>query len=96
MLVFVLSATDAALTLVLVERGVTTEANPLMDLLMVHDVRVFVAVKSLVTGVGVVAVVAYSRLLLFGRVSMIRALHAVLAFYVLLVGYEALLLALAR
>ncbi len=94
--VFALSAIDATLTLRLMQLGLVEEANPFMAPLIGHDVRLFVGAKTLVTGVGVIALVIYSRLRLFRRVPMARIGWYLVVFYTLLVGYEALLLAVGR
>lgn len=90
--VVTLSACDAALTLVILDRGITTEANPFMQLLLDQGVPVFVGFKMLLTGLGIVLMVAYSQVKALGRLSMHRALSCLALFYVALIGYELILL----
>lgn len=94
--VVVLSAFDATLTLQLMQRGVVTEANPLMATLIGHDVRLFVGAKTLITAVGVVLLVVYARLRLFQRLTMESIGWYLAGFYTLLVGYEFSLLLASR
>ncbi len=89
---FTLSALDAGFTLTLIERGVSTEANPVMNLLLARDVSLFVGVKTLLTGLGILALVAFSNMLAFRRVRLDRALYAVFVAYCALVCYEVALL----
>ena len=91
--VFVLSATDAALTLILIDSGITSEANPLMDVLLRWNTHLFFGAKALVTGVGLVILVAYSELIVFRRFRMRHAIYGALGFYATLVCYEVFLLA---
>jgi len=90
--VLVLSAADAAFTLALIEQGRAREANPLMGLLLSLDVDVFVNVKVAVTGAGLIALVAWSGLDMFGRVRLESALYVLALGYLGLVGYELTLL----
>jgi len=89
---FVLSACDAAFTLTLLEHGVVDEANPLMRGLVGLDIDLFVGTKLLLTGIGVVGLVAYSQVLFLGLVPLTRVMALLVAFYVLLIGYEITLL----
>ena len=91
--VFVLSAVDASSTLLLIQHGVTGEANPLMGALLERNVHLFFGVKALVTGAGLVALVAYSHLRLFNRYRLGHFIYLLLGAYALLVGYEVSLLA---
>ena len=88
----VLSAVDAALTLVIINTGITTEANPFMQFLLEQGVPAFVGFKMLATGIGLVLLVAYSKVRTVGRLTMARALGLLCAFYACLVGYELFLL----
>ena len=93
--VFVLSAIDAGLTLTMIERGSVTESNPVMNVLLLFDVRLFVGSKILITGAGVISLVMYSRLMMFGRLRLRRFLNFILLFYILLIGYELTLLSMS-
>jgi len=84
----ILSAADAALTLVILDRGITTEANPAMQFLLDLGVPEFVGVKMLVTGVGVVLLVAYAKVKTVGGLTMQHLLGFVCGIYACLVGCE--------
>ncbi len=92
--VCVLSGCDAAFTLTLMDHGVVEEANPLMRFLINHDIELFVSTKMLVTGLGVIGLVAYSQMLFLGWLPLTQVLVAIALFYVALVGYELTLLSL--
>ena len=92
--VLILSGCDAACTLTLMNHGLVEEANPLMRYLISHDIELFVGAKMLITGLGVVSLVAYSQMLFLGWLPLTQVLVAIALFYVLLVGYELSLLAL--
>lgn len=92
---YVLSGIDAALTLTLLDRGITVEANPFMDMLISRDVDLFVWVKTLITGVGLVGLTVYSNLRLFKYIRIERVIYALFAMYVALVTYEIVLLRIA-
>ena len=88
----IFSAADAAFTLVILNHGIATEANPAMRLLLDLGVPAFVGVKMLVTGVGVVLLVAYFKVRTFGGLTMQHMLVAICGIYACLVGYELVLL----
>jgi len=88
--ILALSMLDAHWTLVLLEAGVATELNPLMLVLMEHDTQLFVIAKGVITGAGVVALVACARA--SGKLLAVGALYGLFAIYVLLIGYEFLML----
>ena len=83
-----LSFLDAAFTLHLLERGVATEANPFMASLLDTDVRLFVSLKTVLTGCCMTLLVLYSEVPVFGRFRTGHSLYALAGFYALLVGYE--------
>jgi hypothetical protein len=85
-LILALCATDAALTVVLINRG-AYELNPMLAPL-VSSGAVFVAVKVGVTGMSVVLLTLLSRIRAFGRMPVGLLLYAVLAGYAVLIGYE--------
>jgi len=89
---YVLSGVDAALTLTLLNHGITVEANPFMDMLISKDVELFVAVKSLLTGAGLIGLTIYSNLRLFKYIPIHRIIYGLFAIYVTLVIYEVVLL----
>ncbi len=89
--ILMLSGLDAGLTLSLLESGVVWEANPIMRFLIEHDVRVFVNVKTVITAAGLLFMVVASQAKLLGRVRVRTVLHGVLGLYVILIGYELML-----
>lgn len=91
-LILLLCATDAFLTLLLLTRG-AYEANPVMALFVYDDVRSFAALKMALTGGGVIALVAVARFRVFGFLRAATILHAVLAGYCALIAYELRMLA---
>ena len=87
MSILILSCADGFLTLNLLFLG-AEEANPFMAHLVYRDIAAFAAAKMVLTGGGVVLLVALSRLRLFGRIKVVQALYATLFIYVVLVLYE--------
>ncbi len=85
--ILLLSCADAFLTLNLLFLG-AEEANPLMAALVYRDIAAFAVAKMVLTGGGVVLLVALSRLRLFGRIKVVQALYATLLIYVVLILYE--------
>jgi hypothetical protein len=86
--ILVLSCLDAAFTLALVGRGVASEINPLMRMLMSHDPQLFVNLKVVLTGAAVVFMVALAD---WHFVRVVRVRHimlATLAAYGTLVAFE--------
>jgi hypothetical protein len=91
LLILALSLLDAIFTLKLLPRG-ATEWNPLMRPLIETDVGLFILVKTLITGAGLVWLVALSRFRLFRVFSMNRVLGLILFAYGTLIAYETTLL----
>lgn len=92
MLIVIGSCTDALLTLVLVERGVASEANPLMAPLVGHSALAFALVKVVLTAGGVVLLTQLARIRAFGRIPVGIFLYLVLVIYGVLIAYEVSLL----
>jgi hypothetical protein len=84
--ILLLSSIDAFLTLNLLTHG-AQEINPMMAGLL-HDVRMFAAVKMGLTGLGVVTLVVLARCRVFGRLRVDFGLYLSLLGYIALVGYE--------
>ncbi len=89
--ILLLSATDAILTLQLLQIG-AHEANIFMVGLIHGDLQTFAAVKMGLTGLGVIYLVIRNEALLFGRLQVRYVLHFVLVCYIALIGYELTLL----
>jgi hypothetical protein len=85
------SATDALLTLILVERG-AYEANPLMAPLVGGSALKFALVKIGLTAASVVLLTQIARIRAFGRVPVGVFLYVALALYTALIAYELRLL----
>ncbi len=85
--ILALCVTDGVLTIVLLENG-AAEINPVMALLVPHNLWAFAAAKLTLTGLGVCVLVACSRMKLFRALPGELLLYAVLAAYVALIGYE--------
>lgn len=92
MLIVIGSCTDALLTLILIERGVAVEANPLMAPLVGHSALAFALVKVLLTAGGVLLLTQLARIRAFGRIPVGAFLYLVLAIYGALIAYEVNLL----
>jgi hypothetical protein len=90
-LVLLMSAADAFLTLKLISLG-AVEVNPLMALWVYDDVRTFAIVKMTLTGGAVVALVSIARFRVFRLVRAATFVHGVLVFYTALIAYELSLL----
>ncbi len=91
LLIAALSATDAGLTLLILEKG-GVELNPLMDWALEFSNRTFFTIKYLLTIFGLLMVVVNINFRLFERISMPEILVGLLGFYAVLVSYEFLLL----
>ncbi len=87
-----LCALDAHNTLVILSLG-GTEINPLMDYLIQTDLHLFVASKFALTSLGVLLFVGYHHILLWKLIKVRYILYSLLALYLLLIGYQWILLA---
>jgi hypothetical protein len=87
MLILVLCVADGVLTVVLIANG-AVEANPVMAIFVPHALGWFAAVKLTLTTLGIMVLVACSRMRLFRVFSGEILLYAILACYVALVIYE--------
>jgi hypothetical protein len=90
-LILVLCASDAILTVILINHG-AYELNPLLAPLIGGSGVLFVGVKVGLTGVGVVLLTLLSRVKAFGRVPAGLLLYGVLIGYGMLIAYELRLL----
>ena len=85
--ILLLSVTDAFFTLTLMTRG-AEEANPVLAYVLQRYPGYFAAVKMVLTGSGVLVLVAMARARVFRIVRVRTVLQCFLAGYVVLVGYE--------
>ena len=90
--ILVLSIMDAAFTLTLIQSGIAHEANPIMRWLIEHDVQMFVNLKIVITGAGILFLLVCSHAPVFSRYRGRAALNLVLLLYLLVIGYELILL----
>jgi hypothetical protein len=85
--ILLLSVTDAALTLLLLERG-ALEVNPVMALFVHGDPAVFASLKMALTGMSVLVLVGLSHQRFLRRLRVAAALYAALLTYLVLIAYE--------
>ncbi len=84
-------AADAHNTLVLLGLG-GSELNPIMDVLIRQDIRLFVLFKLVLTGLGLLALVGYEYVALWKRFRVRHLLYAILSGYLALIGYQSVLM----
>jgi hypothetical protein len=89
--ILVLCAADALLTLTLISQG-ALEENPVMAVFVRGSTGTFAAVKLGLTAVGVILLLAVARVRAFGRLPVGILLYVVLTAYAVLVAYELRLL----
>ncbi len=90
-LILLLSTADAFLTLNILMLG-GEELNPVMAWMLERNLLVFTAGKMLMTGVGVIVLVATARARIFNAMRVSRVMHGFVAAYVVLIGYEWIIL----
>ena len=93
-MILLLSVADAFLTLTLMKHG-ATEANPLLDFVLAEHPRLFGGAKMVLTGGGVLVLVALARARVFRLVRVEAIMHWFLLGYVALIAYEFWLLRLS-
>ncbi len=90
-LILLLSTADAFLTLnILLLGGV--ELNPVMAWMLERNLLLFTVVKMVLTGLGVIVLVATARARIFNATSVAKIMHGFVAAYSALVVYELLLI----
>ena len=92
LLIVTFSATDAGLTLLILQKG-GAELNPVMIWALELSSHTFFAIKYLLTALGLMTLVVHINFRIFRRLSMPKLLVALLGLYMLLVGYEFSILA---
>ncbi|MBN1239182.1 MAG: hypothetical protein JXB36_11820 [Gammaproteobacteria bacterium] len=85
--ILLLSVADALLTLTLLANG-ADELNPVMNYLLVSHPQMFAAAKMMMTGTGVLILVACARATVFRIVRVSTLMHWFLFGYAMLIGYE--------
>lgn len=89
--ILLLSCLDAVMTLNLLQAG-AVELNPLMAALIERSVVLFVYTKLGLTSISLIFLVAYSNFRVFRLLKTSDLLSVSLLIYLLLTGYEAVLL----
>ncbi len=84
-------AADAHNTLLLLGLG-ASELNPIMDVLIRQDIRLFVLFKLMLTGLGLLALVGYEYVALWRGFRVRHLLYAILSGYLLLIAYQSMLI----
>jgi hypothetical protein len=92
--ILLLSVADAFLTLTLMKHG-ATEANPLLSFVLAEHPWLFGGTKMVLTGGGVLVLVALARARVFRLVRVEAIMHWFLLAYVALIAYECWLLRLS-
>lgn len=87
MLILGLSALDGVLTIMLISQG-ANEANPIMALLVPHNLGWFAVTKLGLTSAGAAVLVACARMRLFRFIPGEALLYLVVGCYVALIAYE--------
>ena len=85
--IMLMSSLDAFLTIQLIERG-AYEANPVMAHVMNRGIAPFAAIKMLLTGFGILALVFLSRARFVNRIRAGTFLTAFFSLYASLICYE--------
>lgn len=85
--ILALCVADGVLTVVLIAHG-ATEENPLMALLVPHNLGLFAAIKLTLTAMSLFVIVACSRMRLLRRIPGESIMYFVLAGYAVLIAYE--------
>jgi hypothetical protein len=85
--ILLLSVADAFLTITLIMRG-ATEANPLLAFVLDEHPDLFAIVKMVLTGAGVLVLVAVARARLFRVMRVGLVLQGIFVGYVALITYE--------
>jgi hypothetical protein len=91
LLILLLSTADAFLTLNILLLG-GEELNPVMAWMLDRNLVLFTGMKMLLTGIGVIILVATARARIFNAMRVSRVMHAFVVAYLMLVGYEWLIL----
>ena len=89
--ILLLSCADATLTLKLLQLG-AVEVNPFMAALIDTDTWLFIIVKTALTGMCLIFLVIHAHFRLFRLLRVSHLLQAILCLYLLLIGYELVLL----
>lgn len=85
--IMLLSATDAFLTLQLLQRGMI-EANPIMDAIMAHGTMLFTASKLMLTAFGLLVLVFLAQFRFLNIIRVGLMLTTFFSIYACLICYE--------
>jgi hypothetical protein len=86
--IFLLSCLDAAFTLTLIWANLGVELNPFMRALINHDAQLFVNLKIVFTGAGLIFLVALADARFLQRIRGRTLMGGVLVIYSMIVTYE--------
>jgi hypothetical protein len=86
--IFLLSCLDAAFTLTLIWSNLGVELNPFMRALINHDAQLFVNLKIVFTGAGLIFLVALADARFLQRIRGRTLMGGVLVIYSMIVTYE--------
>ena len=93
-LIIILSCFDAFFTLLLLQKGIAYEANPVMKVLIEsNNITLFVLTKTAITATCIIFLVAHKHFwIIRNRIRTHMALFAALIAYLCLINYEVFLL----
>jgi hypothetical protein len=86
--IFLLSCLDAAFTLALIWGNLGVELNPFMRTLIERDAQLFVNLKIVFTGAGILFLVVLADARFLRRVRVRTLMYGVLLVYSMIVAYE--------
>ena len=86
-----MSCIDAFMTLNLIQNGKAMEWNPVMAVLIQHNVHSFIAVKYMLTALPILILLAHKSFTLFGKIKINRLLYLFFGGYLALNLYEIVL-----
>lgn len=86
--ILLFSTLDGIFTVLLIETGHVYEWNPVMAVLLDRDLRLFAAVKSIMTNGGVFLLVAFLHRRILGRIPVRHILELVFGAYLLIMIYH--------
>lgn len=87
LLILLMCFADAFLTLILLENG-AVELNIFMDLLIKHDVSMFVVAKMFITGLALFILVMHFNFRVYKLITVRYLMYALVPLYSLLIAYE--------
>lgn len=86
--ILVLCCLDAIFTLNLIRLGIATEANPVMRVLIEHDLMLFMLAKYTLTVLGLFTLLMHKNFRVFKHFKVGHVLCGLVVMYALLIKYE--------